>query len=324
MLNLPADTPECDISFEAQQSPPIKHATARCYLPPMKLEETDSTQNHTPLVIRSRARNPSPSLSPNPSSYQQRAFSPAFIHGLPPPSSPLHCHPVRPTYHTQTHFTAAPQYHHHSCRKPILSLSPRGHPAQRLQYQDPYTITGVEVHHSRISRGHPRATQPRQTGANGISKPTKRGTQPSHSNKAYTQEQVHWLRYHHEDLHLIWPQTHARFFQIWPGEKRDSVPCITSRYYRSNLLPKLNNNGTPMLDQNGKFIMFPAKVRERAKDEGKDTPFLFVDLYPEWALVYNWVIPEHKDKAMRVLQILDGAIEDHEGKSQSKLPPLRA
>lgn len=123
---------------------------------------------------------------------------------------------------------------------------------------------------------------------------------------------------------MMWEETHARFFQKWPGAKRDSVPCITSRYYRSNLLPKLNNNGKPMLEQNGKFVMCPAKVRERATDEGKDTPFLFVDLYPEWALEYDWVIPEHKDKAMRVLQILDGAIEDREGKSQSKLPPLRA
>ncbi len=115
---------------------------------------------------------------------------------------------------------------------------------------------------------------------------------------------------------MTWPQVHAFFYQRWPGEERITVACITSRYYRSNFLCKLDDNGVPVLDENGKFVMVSAKVRERATEEGKNKPHHFVDLHPEWALVYDWVLPEHKERAVRVLQILDGSIVDNEEKSE--------
>jgi hypothetical protein len=99
-----------------------------------------------------------------------------------------------------------------------------------------------------------------------------------------------------------------------------SSACLTSRYYRSNLLPKLDANGNPMLDKNGKFMVITVGVRERATEEGKHKPYLFLDLHPEWALVYDWVLlPEHKERAIRVLQVLECSIEDNEGKSEGKV-----
>jgi len=131
------------------------------------------------------------------------------------------------------------------------------------------------------------------------------------------------MRYHRQDLGLLWPQVHALFYEKFPGSVRESVACITSRYYRSNLLPKLGENGEPMLDRNGKFVMEAAKVRGRATEEGKHKPFLFVDVHPEWALVYDWVTADDKRKAMRVLQELDGKLQQRNGdKSESKFSPL--
>ena len=71
-----------------------------------------------------------------------------------------------------------------------------------------------------------------------------------------------------------------------------------------------------MLDANGKFVMVCARVRERATEDGKHKPFHFLDLHPEWALVYDWVLPEHKERALRLLHMLDGSVKDNEGKSE--------
>ena len=78
-----------------------------------------------------------------------------------------------------------------------------------------------------------------------------------------------------------------------------------------------------MLDANGKFVMASAKVRARSTEEGKHKPFHFLDLHPEWALVYDWVAPEHKERALRLLHILDGSIKDTEGKSEGKSPVIK-
>jgi hypothetical protein len=67
----------------------------------------------------------------------------------------------------------------------------------------------------------------------------------------------------------------------------------------------LDENGELVFDSNGKVIMIPCKVRGRNTDKGKYIPYLLVDMHPDFALVYDWVKPEDKQKAMRILQGLE-------------------
>jgi hypothetical protein len=120
------------------------------------------------------------------------------------------------------------------------------------------------------------------------------------------------MRYHREDLVLIWPQVHTLFYATFPDTERLSVPCITSRYYRDNVVPKLDANGEAVRDKNGKVVMIKAKVRDRATAEGKAKPYKFVDKHPEFALGYDWVKPEDKARAMRILQGLKEPMADGE------------
>jgi hypothetical protein len=113
------------------------------------------------------------------------------------------------------------------------------------------------------------------------------------------------MRYHREDLVLIWPQVHALFYATFPDTERLSVPCITSRYYRDNVVPKLDASGDAVRDKNGKVVMIKAKVRDRVTAEGKTKPYRFVDKHPEFALVYDWVKPKDKARALRILQGLE-------------------
>jgi len=328
MLNPSADVPEERSNFTAR--PFIQHTLEsltsndndnKCYLQQVKVDPSESTHSHTTLAFHLRGGDQSIPQSPPSHSYKQEAFTPFLNHCLPtpPPSSPPLLISSQQSHHPKINLATGASHSHHSRWTPTLSYPPRKRSGASEQYQDPYWNVPVEVNHIRISHRRSRgAISHRST--HGVSKAPKRKRLGPHSNKAYTLEQVQWMRYFSEDRGLTWPQVHAFFYQRWPGEVRDSVACITSRYYRSNLLPKLNANGLPMLDESGKFVMVSAKVRERATKEGKHKPFHFLDLHPEWALVYDWVQPEDKERALRLLKMLDGSIEDTEGKSEGTSP----
>ena len=90
--------------------------------------------------------------------------------------------------------------------------------------------------------------------------------------------------------------------QIWP-EQRQSVQCLSSRYYRDNKVVQVDENGVPMFAPNGKPILIEAKVRNRTTPQGKllDMPFTLVEKHPERACKYEWVKKEHKSVAGRIL-----------------------
>ena len=113
------------------------------------------------------------------------------------------------------------------------------------------------------------------------------------------------MRYHKEDLANVWLVVHSMFYQRFPDSERLSIACLTSRYYRDNRVPKVDANGEPVLDKNGKPITIKAKIRDRATPEGKNIPYLFIEKHPEFALKYDWVRPEDKAVALRILQGLD-------------------
>jgi hypothetical protein len=136
-----------------------------------------------------------------------------------------------------------------------------------------------------------------------------------HSNKPYTMEQVHFMRYHKEDCgKMSWPDILTLFIQRFPEyqnlECPLTVPCLSSRYYRDNKVPMLDEQGKLVLDSNDRFIMVPWKIRQRNTADGKCIPYLFVDMHPELASIYDWVKPEDKARAERILQSLDEEVEE--------------
>jgi len=110
------------------------------------------------------------------------------------------------------------------------------------------------------------------------------------------------MRYHKEDLANVWLVVHSMFYQRFPDSERLSIACLTSRYYRDNRVPKVDANGEPVLDKNGNPIMIKAKIRDRATPEGKSIPYLFIEKHPQFALKYDWVRPEDKAVALKILQ----------------------
>jgi len=121
-----------------------------------------------------------------------------------------------------------------------------------------------------------------------------------------------WIRYHREDLLLSWPILLKLFTRRFPEYIRLSVQCLSSRYYRDNKVPMLDADGNPELDANGKVIMVPCKVRGRNTAGGKYIPYLFVDKHPDFACVFDWVRPEDKARAERILRGLE---EERDGET---------
>jgi hypothetical protein len=264
------------------------------YLSPMVLEPLSPAYSQ-PLVHHTGPVELSPPQSPTSASYHRKSFSTTFNHGYatPPPSSGQ----SSPELHSQSNFrTEAPVYYH-------LAPRPRGNQQQRLRdphYNTPIQVQSIRVSYSSTHRHHPRLRQSPKKATHRVSKPRKHIG--PHSNKPYTVEQVHFLRYHKEDLANVWLAVHSMFYQRFPDSERLSIACLTSRYYRDNRVPKVDANGELVLDKNGNPIMIKAKIRDRATPEGKSIPYLFIEKHPEFALKYDWVRPEDKAVALKILQ----------------------
>jgi hypothetical protein len=89
----------------------------------------------------------------------------------------------------------------------------------------------------------------------------------------------------------------------FPNDQRESDQCLSSRYYRDNKAPQVNQDGNPIVRPNNKAVMFSAKVRNRTTPQGKamDVPFKFVEKHPEAALTYAWVSEDNKKIARKII-----------------------
>ncbi|KAK6599225.1 hypothetical protein H4I96_08429 [Botrytis cinerea] len=106
------------------------------------------------------------------------------------------------------------------------------------------------------------------------------------SNKAYSTEEVDFIRYHKEDLNKHWPEVLLCFRQHFREYQRESEQCLSSRYYRDNNIKiKVRRRGTPA-----------------GRLEG--IPYTLVQKHPERAMKYSWVSEHHRVEMKRLAEIM--------------------
>lgn len=121
-------------------------------------------------------------------------------------------------------------------------------------------------------------------------------------NKAYTAEQLDFIRYHRDDLGLEWEPLFIHFKKVFPGRSCETYQGLSAKYYRANKFVQYNENSTVMRDKEGKILYLSAKVRER-KEEG--LPYGLVQRYPQRGLKYTWVREEHKEEMRQLALEMD-------------------
>ncbi|KAL5331625.1 hypothetical protein ACEPPN_001160 [Leptodophora sp. 'Broadleaf-Isolate-01'] len=157
-------------------------------------------------------------------------------------------------------------------------------------------------------------------------KKPKRKRTGGHNNWPYTQEQLQWLQYHLGDRGFNYAGLYnqaghsvkfiSRYFSRqspvyngwdiqFPGDYRDHKQAFSSRLYCENIYPMLDNNDELVRGCDGKPIITTIGVRKREDPEFADFPFKLWDKNPKWALYWDWVLPEHKAMAQKILERRD-------------------
>lgn len=173
---------------------------------------------------------------------------------------------------------------------------------RREDYTYPDSASGhymsTHQYHHRQTPSYPHSGLPSPPSPSASSIPSMKAP---HSNIAYTEEQVDWIRYQKEDCKRTWDEMLELFRSTWGF--RTSRQCLSSRYYRDNVYRVVNDDDVQVYDAEGKPEYYPVKVRERKLPEiiTAGLAYLFVDKDPEKALGYTWVSPEHKELAKKTI-----------------------
>ena len=88
----------------------------------------------------------------------------------------------------------------------------------------------------------------------------------------------------------------------FPGERREPGQAFCSRLYREAIYPRLDDDGELLRGRDGKLQIVPVGKRQRHNPQFRDFPFKLWEHSPEWALYWDWVLPEHKAMARKVLE----------------------
>ena len=131
--------------------------------------------------------------------------------------------------------------------------------------------------------------------------------QQGHSNKKYTTEEMHFIQYFREDKRMQWADIVGPFNAQFPNHKRERG-ALECRYYRFQMYPKVNDDGTFQYDDKGEIVMVNTKVRDRRDTErsgGKkwrvlNDYFKLVSRCPEQVLEYAWTDEEDKRRARAI------------------------
>ncbi|KAK8050559.1 hypothetical protein PG994_012289 [Apiospora phragmitis] len=122
-----------------------------------------------------------------------------------------------------------------------------------------------------------------------------------HCNKPYPWEQTCWIRYQLEDLKKPWNVVEELFEITFtdPDFERTRQGLQGSFYRQNKALPHLEQESERYIGlPNGHIALEVVKKRDqKLRREGF---FNFVNLYPEWAVIYPWVSQEHRQDALRL------------------------
>ncbi|KAF8857154.1 hypothetical protein BDZ45DRAFT_674953 [Acephala macrosclerotiorum] len=134
-----------------------------------------------------------------------------------------------------------------------------------------------------------------------VGPPPPKKLKPTFSNEAYPQEQVHWMRYQKIDANVKWPAIEAEFPIKFNQDRTVTQGGLSSRYYRDNVMPRIDKDGKIMYDSSGKALGLDMKVRSKDVGDCKGAPWTFVERHPWMALEYEWVSVEHKKIAAKIV-----------------------
>ncbi|KAK8055445.1 hypothetical protein PG993_000672 [Apiospora rasikravindrae] len=131
-----------------------------------------------------------------------------------------------------------------------------------------------------------------------------------HCNKPYPWEQTCWIRYQFEDLKKPWTVVEELFDQTFqdPNLERTRQGLQGSFYRQNKMLPHLDQESERYIGMPNGHIALEV-VKKREQKHRREGFFNFVNLYPEWAVQFDWVSEEHKQDANR---LLDQRLRDQE------------
>ncbi|KAK6841420.1 hypothetical protein PG987_002280 [Apiospora arundinis] len=130
----------------------------------------------------------------------------------------------------------------------------------------------------------------------------RRQKNQGHCNKPYPWEQTCWIRYQVEDLKKPWTLVEELFDAKFPDPDFERTrQGLQGSFYRQNkMLPHLDEETERYVGMPNGHIELEV-VKKRHQKNRREGFFNFVNLYPEWAVVYTWVSDEHKQEAERLL-----------------------
>ncbi|ORY70130.1 uncharacterized protein BCR38DRAFT_100406 [Pseudomassariella vexata] len=134
---------------------------------------------------------------------------------------------------------------------------------------------------------------------------TKTPRKQPHCNKKYTMTELHFVRYHIMDLKMSWDHV-TDIFEIEfpdPDHKRERQG-LQGSYYRANkIIRKLDLHTNQLcFREDGHIAVENMPVRTQTNFENKHY-WTLVNLWPECAVKYPWVTPEHRQLAAELCRL---------------------
>lgn len=143
---------------------------------------------------------------------------------------------------------------------------------------------------------------PAQRGGSGCG--ARKSKNQGHCNKPYPWEQTCWIRYQFEDLRKPWNVVEELFDITFPDPDLDRTrQGLQGSFYRQNkMLPHLDQETERYIGMPNGHVALEV-VKKREQKHRREGFFNFVNLYPEWAVVYPWVSEEHRQDALRLRKL---------------------
>ncbi|KAK8140344.1 hypothetical protein PG984_000410 [Apiospora sp. TS-2023a] len=114
----------------------------------------------------------------------------------------------------------------------------------------------------------------------------------------------HVLRHVFEDLRKPWTVVEELFDMTFPDPDFERTrQGLQGSFYRQNkMLPHLDQETERYIGMPNGHVALEV-VKKREQKHRREGFFNFVNLYPEWAVVYPWVSEEHRQDALRLLDL---------------------